>query len=69
MGRVDSDLMYNIVKQWEWGNSNSKNIYHDPETRKNSISYRGLMACLAEELINRINSKKLKILDLAMEKM
>jgi len=39
MGRVDSDLMYNIVKQWEWGNSNSKNIYHDPETRKNSISF------------------------------
>ena len=34
MGRVDSDLMYNIVKQWEWGNSNSKDIYHDPKPEK-----------------------------------
>jgi len=21
MGRIDSDLMYDIVMQWEWGNS------------------------------------------------
>ena len=70
MGRVDSDLMYNIVKQWEWGNSNSKDIYHDPETRKNSISYRSNMARLAEELINKNQFEKAEeILDLAMEKM
>jgi len=62
--------MYNIVKQWEWGNSNSKNIYHDPETRKNSISYRSNMARLAEELINKDQFEKAEeILDLAMEKM
>ena len=40
MGRVDSDLMYDIVKKWSWGNSESTEIYHDPETRKNSISFR-----------------------------
>ena len=34
MGRVDSDLMYEKVKYWDWGNSGSPNIYHDPETRK-----------------------------------
>ena len=33
MGRVDSDLMYDIVKKWSWGNSESTDIYHDPETR------------------------------------
>src|SRR5690606_6142623 len=40
MGRIDSDLMYDIVQKWAWGNSGSPDIYHDPETRKNSISYR-----------------------------
>ena len=35
LGRIDSELMYGIVKQWSWGNSNDENIYHDPETRKN----------------------------------
>jgi hypothetical protein len=34
LGRIDSKLMYEIVKGWEWGNSNGDNIYHDPETRK-----------------------------------
>ena len=34
MGRIDADRMYTIVQQWEWGNGNSPDIYHDPETRK-----------------------------------
>jgi len=70
MGRLDSDLMYNIVKQWEWGNANSPSIYHDPETRKNSISYRSNMARLAEVLIDEgKNDKAKEVLDLALEKM
>lgn len=70
MGRVDSDLMYAIVKQWEWGNSNSPNIYHDPETRKNSISYRSNMVRLAEVLIDEGKDVEAEeILDLAIEKM
>ena len=44
MGRVDSDLMYEKVKKWDWGNSGSPDIYHDTETRKNSITYRGNLA-------------------------
>ena len=70
MGRLDSDLMYDIVRQWQWGNSASPEIYHDPETRKNSISYRSNMARLAENLINEGKDEKAKkIIDLAMEKM
>ena len=70
MGRIDSDLMYDIVKRWSWGNSERSDIYHDPETRKNSISFRSNMARLAEELINEGNDQKaLEIIDLALEKM
>ena len=70
MGRLDTDLMYDIIMQWEWGNANSPDIYHDPETRKNSISYRSNMARLAEKLIDEGKNKKAKaIIDLAMDKM
>jgi len=70
MGRIDSALMYDIVMQWEWGNSERLDIYHDPETRKNSISFRSNMARLAEALINEGEVEKAKnVLDLAIEKM
>ena len=70
MGRIDADLMYDIVMQWEWGNSESQEIYHDPETRKNSISFRSNMARLSEQLINEgKNEKAKKVIDLALEKM
>ncbi len=70
MGRIDSDLMYDIVMQWEWGNSDRLDIYHDPETRKNSISFRSNMARLAETLINEGKAEKARdILDLAIKKM
>ena len=70
MGRIDSDLMYDIVMNWDWGNSESDLIYHDPETRKNSISYRSNMARLAEQLLlEGENIKAKKVIDLATEKM
>lgn len=70
MGRIDTEKMYDIVMNWDWGNSESPKIYHDPETRKNSITYRGNMARLAEELMNEGKKEKAKnVLDLAMEKM
>ncbi len=69
MGRVDSDLMYNKVIHWDWGNS-GKDIYHDPETRKNSISYRGNLARLMEQLINEKKFDKAEnIADIAMKNM
>lgn len=70
MGQIDSDKMYNIVMKWDWGNSESPAIYHDPETRKNSITYRTNLARLMEQLINEDKPEKAKkIIDLAMEKM
>ena len=70
MGRIDEDLMYDIVMDWDWGNSERTDIYHDPETRKNGISYRSNMARLAETLINKgKNEKAQAIIDLALEKM
>ncbi|WP_100614100.1 glycosyltransferase family 117 protein [Confluentibacter citreus] len=69
MGRVDSDLMYSKVKKWDWGNSGG-DIYHDPETRKNSISYRGNLARLIEQLINENKLDKAEeIADIAMTNM
>lgn len=70
MGRIDSDRMYKIVNKWSWGNSELPTIYHDPETRKNSISFRSNMARLAEQLIKEDKKEKAeKIIDLALEKM
>ena len=70
MGRIDSDKMYHIVKKWNWGNSEDPNIYHDTETRRNSITYRGNLARLSETLIKEGQLERAEeILDLAMEKM
>ena len=70
MGQIDSDKMFNLVMKWDWGNSESTKIYHDPETRKNSITYRTNLARLMEQLINEGKKEKAKkIIDLAMEKM
>ncbi len=70
MGRVDSDLMYEKVKKWDWGNSGSPDIYHDVETRKNSITYRGNLARLIEKLINEEKLDKAEeIADIAMDNM
>src|SRR5690606_211788 len=70
MGRVDADLMYEKVVTWDWGNSGDPDIYHDTETRKNSITYRGNLARLAEQLINDEKlTKAEEIADIAMENM
>ncbi|MBC2843520.1 glycosyltransferase family 117 protein [Winogradskyella flava] len=69
MGRVDSDLMYDMVKEWNWGGS-GEDIYHDIETRRNGITYRGNLARLIEILINENKLEKAEeIADLAMDKM
>ena len=70
MGDIDSDKMYDIVMKWNWGNGDLTTIYHDPETRKNSISYRTNMARLMEQLINEGKKEKAKkVIDLALTKM
>jgi hypothetical protein len=68
-GRIDSDLMFDIVSQWKWGNSGSSKIYHDPQTRKQwGVTYRIVMARLIEQLLEENKMEKAKtIIDLAMK--
>ncbi|MBU2922476.1 DUF2723 domain-containing protein [Winogradskyella psychrotolerans] len=69
MGRVDPDLMYDMVKNWKWGGS-GEDLYYDIETRRNGITYRGNLARLIEQLINEDKLDKAEeIADIAMEKM
>ena len=68
MGKIDADKMYHTVTKWYWGNGESENIYHDPETRKNSITYRTNLSRLMNQLIDEGKSAKAeKIADLAMK--
>jgi hypothetical protein len=70
MGQIDADKMYANVMKWDWGNSDSNKIYHDPETRRNSITYRTNLARLMDKLIAEgKNDRAEKIIDLAMTKM
>ena len=70
MGRLNTDKMYDIVTHWDWGNMGDPNIYHDPETRKNSITYRSNLARLVENLLNDGDKERAKeILDLGMKNM
>ena len=70
MGQIDADKMYDIVMKWDWGNSDSDKIYHDPETRRNSITYRTNLSRLTEELIAEGKLDKAKnVINLAMTKM
>ena len=70
MGIIDSDKMYDNVMKWDWGNSGNPKMYHDTETRRNSVTYRSNLARLMETLINEDKKVKAeKIIDLAMEKM
>jgi hypothetical protein len=70
MGQIDSEIMYNKVMKWDWGNSESNSIYHDPETRRNSITYRMNLSRLMNQLIKEGKKAKAKnVIDLAMTKM
>lgn len=70
MGQIDSDKSYDIVMKYKWGNGDSPNIYHDPQTRKNCISYRTNMARLMTSLINEGKTEKAnKVIELALTKM
>lgn len=70
MGRIDSDLMFDIVKKWDWGNSGDLDIYHDPQTRSQGLSFRSNLARLTEQLIaeGKID-KAATVIDIVMTNM
>ena len=70
LGRINSKIMYKNIKGLDWKNSNSKNIYLDEESRKNSISYRNNLNRLAEKFIEEKDfAKAEEILDLSIDKL
>ncbi|HRE76243.1 MAG TPA: DUF2723 domain-containing protein [Flavobacterium sp.] len=69
MGMIDSDKMYDIVMKWDWGNSDG-DIYHDIETRRNSITYRLNLSRLMQQLIAEGKTEKAKeVIDLVLTKL
>jgi hypothetical protein len=60
MGQIDTDKMYNLVQKFTWGNGDKTTIYHDVETRKNSISTRSNLSRLMYALINEGKIEKAK---------
>ena len=60
MGQIDSQKMFGLVQKWTWGNGDKTTIYHDPETRKNSISYRTNLSRLMYQLIEEKQIDKAK---------
>ena len=70
MGMIDSQKMVEIVKNWEWGKREKKDVYLDVESRKNSITYRGNISRLIQKLIDENDFKSAEnILDLTMKNM
>ncbi len=70
MGRIDTDKLYNRVKNWDWKSLSNTNVYLDPETRKNTITYRNTLKRLAKALIAEKKFDKAEdVIDMATEKM
>ncbi len=70
MGQIDADKMYANIMRWDWGNSESDKIYHDPETRRESITYRTNLARLMDKLIAEGKTDKaIQVIELALTKM
>ncbi|MEM9650258.1 MAG: hypothetical protein AAF969_17410, partial [Bacteroidota bacterium] len=69
MGRIDTQTAFQIVSQWDWGNSGDLDIYHDPQTRRQfGVSFRISLARLMEQLIaeGKIDRAKM-VIELTME--
>ena len=70
MGKIYTESMYEKITNWDWNEINSKEIYLDVESRKNSISFRNNLLRLTEALINENKFEKAEeILDLSLAEM
>ena len=70
MGRVNTEKMYTMVKDWDWGTKGSSNVYFDVESRKNSITYRSNISRIVDQLIlENKNDKAEEITDIVIENM
>jgi hypothetical protein len=66
MGRVDVNNLYNVVKNFRWGNFKDLNTHFDETATSNIISYRMSASRAAAALaLSGQKTKALEILDLA----
>lgn len=70
LGRINTTVMYEYFKKFDWKNSNNPNVYMDPESKKNSLSYRNNLNRLAEAFIAEKDFDKAEeMMDLSVEKL
>ncbi len=70
MGRIDPELMYKRMKNFDWKALNADNIYLGTETKNNAIIYRNNLIRLAETFAKKGDTiKAIEVLDFSIEKM
>ena len=66
MGRVDANSLYQIVKNYKWGNFKDLSVHFDETCTQNIVSYRSSASRAAEALaLSGQKGKAAEILDLA----
>ncbi len=66
LGRVDANQLYQIVKNFKWGNFKDLNVHFDETAQQNIIGYRNSASRAAEALaLSGQKQKAAEILDLA----
>ncbi|MCU7613730.1 DUF2723 domain-containing protein [Chryseobacterium sp. GMJ5] len=66
MGRVDANSLYNVVKNFRWGNFKNLNAHFDETATSNIISYRSSASRAAAALaLSGQKGKAIELLDLA----
>lgn len=66
MGRVDANSLYNVVKNFRWGNFKDLNVHFDETATSNIMSYRSSASRAASALaLSGQKAKAIELLDLA----
>ncbi|MEI7488901.1 MAG: DUF2723 domain-containing protein, partial [Chryseobacterium sp.] len=66
MGRVDPNSLYNVVKNFRWGNFKDLNVHFDETATSNIMSYRSSASRAASALaLSGQKAKAIELLDLA----
>lgn len=66
MGRVDANSLYNVVKNFKWGNFKNLNVHFDETATSNIVSYRSSASRAAAALaLSGQKAKAIEILDIA----
>jgi len=70
MGRIDTDLMYNRMKNFNWDALTAKNIYLGTETKNNTVIYRNNFIRLSEAFQKENDTvKAIEVLDYSIKKL